>query len=873
MSTHIPQTQIMPPPPGLTHGELVPVNEGDAQARIDETKTRQFVDLEQYLNNLDRRVNQITGESGIERQRLITKMRRFYQGDFFIRFNRNNVVEHKKKQSDALYADPVLSAFIDTNVSTRLKSKPSLNFSAKSEDRVDKEEAASYAKQLYEDAAQNIFTAQVRERENKDLELTGDSFCVLYFDPQAKGTEIKVPTTEKRMIKPSFNSYYCPECGKMEKVGESEQVFCGGCGNTDIVLQGAESFEAEVETGFKMVPAGDVRAMFPDPIAVKVIGSKGKIADALVVCWDALVLRGVLEAYYPNQIFNRGGDYSSAVQQQEETRRLTSDDTKERVGGEQFEPLEVKRRWLSPLLYGGYTFPKETKLPNGKAIEAGTKMSDLYPDGVFYCLQGGKLIDIYPQTIASTWSHTPNLTSEGFHGLGSWDLIPLQEMVNELVSLQFAIEMYDSLSPTLYRAGKLPKKIPNKPGVQIPVSNLDDGQNLNTVMARVQSGGGTSQAAALREQIAGSMQQRYGSWSASGSGAPDIKAASTATGAAIIQENAMGRMAPSLALQAETEVERAYQILELRQQNWPEQMYEKFDCKVGGDAGRWFRECNVRRDIRIEVVPESYYPQTQGRMRAEFGEYLSIATNLGLIQRDPKIAEALLKRAGELYGRGIELEQYQNDRVEARIRLDRMRQVGSFLESKVPVYDGNGQPIKQAVDLALRKSNLIPEEPGAAVNTALDRHAEYIENYSAALLTSEGRSFSPFVRAEISKCIELHRQAEVKQAQYLKTLRNEAMIPDKQAEVASRAIDANQQMQLQEGQAEQAQQQAQQAAEMQSQQGQQGAQLELAKQAASNQLSAQDREHELQTKMDDREHEGLIKAGLAEQGAILKGGQ
>jgi hypothetical protein len=862
MSTQIPSTQIMPPPVGLGHGELAPAKPEEAKERAQEKKVRQFVELEQYLNNLDRKINQVTGEGGLERQRLITKMRRFYQGDFFFRFNRNGAVEHRKKQSDALYADPVLSAYVDTNISTRLKSRPKLNFSAKSEDRVDKEEAANYARELYEDAAQSIFTARVRERENKDLELAGDSFCVLYFDPQAKGTEVKVPVTEKRTIKPSFNSFYCPKCGKTGKV--DGQSICNNCGNTDVLIEGAESFEAEVETGFKEVPAGDVRAMFPDPIAVRVIGSRGKIADALMVAWDALVLRGVLESYYPDRVFT-GGDYSSALQQQEETRRLTSDDVKERVGGEQFEPLEVKRRWLSPLLYGGYTFPKDTTLPNGKVIPNDTRMEDLYPEGCFYCLQGGKLIDIYPQSIGSTWSHTPNLTSEGFHGLGSWDLIPLQEMINELVSLQFAIEMYDSLSPTLYRANKLPKKIPNKPGAQIPVNNLDDGADLRQVMTRVQSGGGTSQAAGLREQIAGSMQQRYGSWSAQGGGAPDIKAASTATGAAIIQENAMGRMAPSLALQAETEVERAYQILELRQQNWPEQMYEKFDRKVGGDAGRWFRECSVRRDIRIEVVPESYFPQTQGRMRAEFGELLSIAGNLGILQADPKIAEAFFKRAGELYGRGIELEQYQNDRVEARIRLERMRQVGVFLESKTQVYDENGQPRKEMVDLALRKANLIPEEPGAAVNTALDRHSEYIDNYSESLFTSEGRSFSPFVRAIISKCIELHRTAEVKQVQYMKSLQTEAMIPEKIQEVASRAIDANQQLQLQ---GEQAGQQQELAGQQVEQEGQ-ARQAELEHQAAQNQLTAEDREHEAGVDAASREQDALIKAALREHGAMV----
>lgn len=843
--------QIIPPP---ENHQPPPPKPEDAREPTEE-RTRNYVSLETYLVNLDRRVSQITGESNLERQRLITKMRRFYQGDFFFRFNRDGKVEHRKKQSDALYADPVLSAFVDTNVSLRMKSRPALNFIARAEGRVDKEEAADYAKQLYEDAADDLFPASVREREHKNLELAGDAFCLLYFDPKADGTEIKVPKFEKKTVKPQFNSYYCPDCGKLGKV--SGQPVCEKCGQTDVVVEGAQEFEAQVEVGFDEVPAGDVRAMWPDPISVRVLGAQGQIKSALMVLWDSLIMRGVLESYYEGRKFE-GGEYSATLQMQEETRSLTSDDTKERVGGEQFELLEVKRRWLSPLLYGGYTFPKETTLPDGQTVEAGTKLKDIYPDGVFYCLQNGKLIDLYGQTIGETWSHTPNQTSEGFHGLGSWDLIPMQEMINELVSLQFAIEMYESLSPTLYRPGKLPKKIPNKPGALVPVSNLDDEKPLDTAMARVQSGGATSNAAGLREQIAGSMQQRYGSWSASGGGAPDIKAASTATGAAIIQENAMGRMAPSLALQAETEVERAYQILEIRQKNWPDEMYERFDRRSGGDAGHWFRNCNIRRDIKIEVVPDSYFPQTLGRMRAEFGELLQIASGLGVFQRDPKTAEAFFKKASEMYGRGISLEQYRHDRVEARIRLERMNQVGSFIEKNVQVYDGAG-PRAQMVDLALRKCNLIPEEPGAIVNTSLDRHSEYIEHYTEALFTSEGRTFSPFVRAVVSKAIELHRKAQVKQAQYLKMLQNEAMLPDKIAEVASRQIDAQQQLQLKEAEGQAQMGQAQEQMAMQAAMEQEGARAELEAQAVKNQLAADDREHALGVKVADRASQAMMR--------------
>jgi hypothetical protein len=822
-----PTPQILPPPGDLARGELVPRVEGrdDARERRKQDKTRQttYADLETWLKNVDKKVDSINAEGELERQRVIGKMRRFYAGDQFVRLNRKGQWESRKKQSDALYCDPVLSAFVDTNVATRMRSRPRLKFTARSEDRVDKSEVAKYAQELWDDASRSLFTASERERENKNLELAGDTFCLLYFDPKAEGTEVRVPVLEKNTVTPSFASVYCPSCGKTSPPAPGSDAFkgvatCGECGYGHARVLGAQPFEAQVQTGFQDVPAGDVRAIFPDPAAVRVIGSTGKIADALVVAWDSLIMRGVLEETYPDQTFTSAGDDVPPSLQSERS---------EMQGGEQFEPVAVKRRWLSPLLFGGYTFQKETTLANGKVVPEGTKLKDLYPSGAYYCFAGGKLVDIYEQSIGSCWIHCPNSTSEGFNGLGSWDLLPLQEMVNELISLQFMIEVYDSLSPTLYRTGKInAKKIPNKPGAMIPVSNGDEDKPLSYAMARVDGGGNNSQAAQLGEQIKGSMQGRYGSFSGS-SGVPDIKASGTATGIAIIQEQSMGRMGPSLALQAEMEVERAYIVLELRQQNWVEEMYETLDRKVGGDAGKWFRECDVRRDIRIEVIPESYYPQTEAQRREDFTALLNVAAMLQA-GRDPAVADALFRRGVELYGKGLVLEQFQHDRVEARIRLERMRQAARFLESEagVPVYLADGTPSPQMIEVVLSRANLVPEEPGKCLSVRLDRHPEYVQAYSQWLLTSEGRGASGFERGVVNTAIEKHRLAQAEQAQYAKQLQYQAQIPDKMAQMVDSHLDAEQQQNMQGVQAEEAQ-----AAQMQQAEHAQG-------------LQQQDREHE-----------------------------
>lgn len=842
-ASYTPNTSIQPPPQGLAPGELVPVKAGEVQtererrAKIEESRQTAFVDLDEYLVNVCRKIESINAETELDRLRLILKMRKFYAGhQIGLVSKRTNQWVDKKKPGDALYVDPVLASFVDTNIATRMKSRPKIKISARASDRVDKQEAAKYAQELHEDAVRELFTASVRERENKNLELSGETYGHLYFNPHAEGTEIKVPMTERRSVLPQTRVWECDACdetGKLDGTSEEDRAIqgqfaagvttCPKCGYGKARLVAAEAFESEVITGYRDVPAGDVCFVQPDPLTVKVIGSGYKIKDALAVTWDSLIMRGVLEEHYKDVEIPASGTVPLRLQYAQDLREQTGSagsayeegEGITREGGEQFELLHFKRVWLSPALYGGYVFQKQARLPNGRVIERGTTLRSLFPRGLYYCKVGSKVLDIYEQSIGSCWSHCQNITGDGFHGIGQWDLLPMQEMINELVSLQFANEMQDSVTNLLVRQQYIEGgKMPNKPGAVVPVTNLDEQYPLSHVVSRVPPNNHTSGAQVLREQLMGSGQMRSGSFSPSG-GAPDVKAAGTATGIAIIQEQSVGRMGPSLALQAEMEVDRAFQILELRQQNWPEEMYQTLDKKVGGDAGKWFRESDIRRDFRIEVVPQSWWPQSEAQRRIDFGEMVNLARTLGV--QSPELVEQLFKRGGELYGRGIELEIYQNDRVEARIRLERMRQIADFLERKsgVPVYDASGSPAESMVDLALERADLIPEMPGKPTNAILDRHDEYVSSYSNWLLTSEGRDASPFVRAVVNKCISEHYDGKLEQAQYFEGLKAKAQIPQKMADVVSREVDAEQQRGIQEEEAARQMQTGQQERELQ----------------------------------------------------------
>ncbi len=838
-----------------------------------------FVDFPEYLINTAKKIEDINSDAELERLRLIVKMRKFYSGHQvgYVSKVDNRWVD-KKKRGDALYVDPVLASFIDINVAQIVKSRPTLKVIPRSSDRVDKDQAALYAEELLKDAHARLFTAPFLQREAKlGLQLSGEAYRITWFDQKVRGTEVRIPVTETKTVQPKHDVWECAACGSSGPVDEGMQgqfligaVACPSCGYRKVDRVKAEPFEASVVTGYKEVPAGDVRCESPDPLEMKVIGGDQSIGEALAVTRDRLIMRGTLEQMYPGVKIPSTSTLPLKLKYSQDLkldsprsagiRGDSGDSTAPTEGGEQFELLHFKEVWLDPAAYGGYEFQKNTTLPEmekpkGKRTQVtkGTKLEDVanergsFKDGAYYQKVGDLILDIFPCDKRKHLTHCVNNIGESFHGLGEWDLLPLQEQKNSLRSLMFAKEKFDALSPLLVRPDWVdPNKLAaakNVPNAIVPVSNMPAEHPLDYAAARIQPGPAVVGSYKLDEILGQSMQYRTGA-STLETGAPDmIGKNKTATATVAAQTQAEGRRGPMLQLRAEMEREQAYQILELRKENWPEQMYDALDRKVGGDAGNWFRQADIRRDFRIEVVPESWWPQTAEQRKADLAGLAVYAD-----PQRPEVRKAIWDRATELYGRGLDLTSYQSDRVEARIRLERLRAVAEVIErSGVPVYGPTGLPAQSMINLAMEKAKLVPElgaidptgEP-VVTNAILDRHDEYIEAYTSWLITSEGRAASPFTRAVINNVIVKHFDGKAGFAQFMDTQRMKAnAVPN-----------AIQEQQATEARA------AEDAAAAEAQDAQEAAMIE--QEVGKHALQQQDREHEAQTQMDLTEHKAML---------------
>lgn len=832
-------------------GALVPTTPGpNGDGREDaldkEARRARYVPWKEYLLNTSRAIEAIDREAELERKRTIVKMRKFVAGHQIGYVSRaDNRWHDRKKRSEALYVDPVLAAMIETNVAQIVRSRPAYRVVARADDQVEKQEAARYATELLKDAHKTLLTASTLVREAKrDLQCSGEAYRLTYFDRNVEGTEVKRLVTETKHVGPQYAAWECPACDEIG-AGPPPQA-CPTCQYSKVLSYQASGFEAEVGLRYEEVPVGDVRQANPDPLEMKVVGcATGKIADALAIVRDQMVPRCVLEQMFPGKKIPSTGTPQHLKWQQELQRdapqtsqNAYEDSTPQIQGGEQFELIHFREIWLDVAVCGSYQFQRDEQLPDGTTIPKDTVQRTMktkrgsFAKGTYYCHAGNEVLDIYPCDKRLHWTHCVNSTGDGFHGLGEWDLLPLQEMINVLVSLQFAREKFDSLSPTIVRShwlkgGKLAEGA-NKPGAIIEASSaMPDEAPLERAFARVPPGANSGGSAILRQQLWGSMMYRTGADQTGTPGDDRSKqlGATTATAVVAARQQSEGRRGPGLALRAEMGEEQGYQILQQRKDNWTEEMYAALDKKVGGDAGRWFRESNVRRDFLVETVPESWTPTTVEERRQEFIEYLSIVAPYAA--QDPNFVKAAVKRAGELWN-GINIEDYQIDRVEAAVRLERLRKACDYVEREagVPVYDATGAPNADVVSATLQSAGLVPEMPGQVTNAELDHHPVFIETATEWLKTSAGREASPFVRAGVLGFIQAHKQGMVEQAQGAKMDAYQAQLPDKAAEIIGNQLDAKQQQNIQGAQAEEAQglhaRQAEQQQQMQMRQAEHG---------------------------------------------------
>lgn len=790
-------------PPDADAKLLVPV-ETDVSA-ADYKNLLENQSFNEFLNKIgDYATGQSNSPAMWERRRKAVTLRKYILGYFFGIYDKQKGFVSGKQEGDGIYFDPQTPTAIDNLVASLIKTKPQKKCESRSGDeRIDKKEAARVAERLLQMDDDQDFTPKRQQREWKwNLLAAGETYRITHFNTNKQGCGIDEEVFERKAIQQGEAITHCALC---DAVGSDESGKCPQCGNPQLDEFQTRTATISVHKGSQYKQVGDVDWDVPDALEMTVIGETDDISEALIVMRDRMLPACVLE-----DALGVSDLPMTDVPDSLSYKQLFADNSRE---SSEFAPMRLvhyQEFWVAPALVASYKFPKGSVLQGGE-IPEGTKGKDIFENGLYFSRTKKKVREVYPQAIGECLSHAANSLGEGFHGQGEWDLIELQDQATEAKSMKMNSMLLDSTQPLLVREGYTDtENFENKFGLVVPVSqDFPLERDLNSLMTRVPAGRPPQEAYELGQEIKGEIQQREGTFSTN-SDAPDIKAMGTATGIDAITEQAVGRRGPALQLYAQMEIEQAYQKLELRQKYWCKKMYQLIAKELGGDAVKWFMGCNIRQDISITVVPGSWMPRTQTQQEEGLQKYLAVAAPILTAKGDPKALDDVLRKANELFGVGIDMDDMETQSIEAQIRLDRLRDVALFAEGQFGefLYQPDGSISTEAITLAYRytaellKISHIPTDDAMDIFAMLpldvmfDTHTEFEEAYTDWLRTADGRAASDFVRTLVRQLADYHIQAESYRQMKLGQYANLTQLPDLQASLVENKAMHSQQTDL-----------------------------------------------------------------------------
>lgn len=770
-------------PPGEDGKRLTPVAD---PGEVNVSDLKHSEEFKAFLNRIaDFATAQSNSPIQWERRRKTIKLRKHVLGEYYGIFDKQQGWVSGKEEGDGIYYDPQTATFIDSIVAQLVKTRPIKKCTPRNPELIEKREAARVAERLLELDDLNDASPKRQQREWKwNIICAGESYRITYFNQAKAGCGVLEDVFEPKLIEGGDKAKYCPLCSTAiaDETGK-----CAQCGNPQMDEFEAIGTTITVQKGKKYKQIGDVDYDVPDALEMTVIGETDSIGEALIVMRDRLIPRCVLE-----DALNEHGLPTTDVPDILHYKQMF-EHTRSEANTPEFELLHYQEFWVAPAVYTSFVFAQDTPLTGGQTIPKGSKAKELVPHGFYFSRVETRITTFFPQAMSECLSHTVNTIGEGFHGHGEWDLSELQDQATEAKSMKMNSMLLDSTQPLLVRNGYVDlNNFENKYGVIVPVDEYPLERGLDDLMTRVRPGMPPSEAYQLGQEIKGEMQQRIGAFSTQ-SDAPDIKAMGTATGIAAITEQTLGRRAPALQLYSQMEVDQAYQKLELRQKYWCRKMYDSAASELSDDAIKWFCQANIRQDIAISVVQDSWMPRTDAQKQTNLQSYLAVVGQIVAAKGDPKMLDEVLRKANEVFGAGFDFGDTLHESTEAQLRLEKLQEVGAFVEQTFGpmAYDATGAVSQEAMMLAYAQTTellrLTHSKTGnderdifgsLPLDVMFDTHSEFEEVYTDWLRTAEGRAASVFTRALVHKLAEYHIQAEAYRTTRLTELRQLTQTPE-----------------------------------------------------------------------------------------------
>lgn len=536
---------------------------------------------------------------------------------------------------------------------------------------------------------------------------------------------------------------------------------------------------------------------------------------------------------------------------------------------------EQERHFWDVAEYGYFYCDVPETLPDGRVIPAGTFLGDFAPAGVRLMFCDETVLQLEECEWRKRWTLLRYGAIAGTNaGAGLVKkLLPLNYCINDDWNLGQSIK-FTVGHPITAIDGRAVYELPSAGQLlKVTLPNSDDIRKAVTQWPgqRMAEDGTQERASQYMQFTAGTPTVGTGA-----AGAPDMRAAATATGINAMEQQGADRQLQPVEQVVMADEETTWQIAESIQREWTKEkapeLFQMLVKRYGDDSVKAFFAANLRQVLNCSVKPNTEMPRSMARTSANYMAVAQIIQGLTASTTapdgsqsapSPQIMEFISKMLDSM---GIEsgIGEGRTDRREAEYRLNKLAEIEAELMSAKPELAGNQPKLAAAMYLALSEfcSPLIepvPDPVADAPRAFMQNHVIMQDVYKDHLFGDQGKSWSPAMKVVVQRLWTAHLAAATMQAEEMQLFKAEveAQAQALIAPLEAPAVGASPQQEaaLASEQSDKDHQQATVEAEAQHQRDQEAAD-------ADHQRTQQDKDLDLHRDLVRDAHSGDIQMGL-----------
>jgi hypothetical protein len=687
-----------------------------------------------------------------------------------------------------------------------------LKVAATTEDE-EKKGGAKWGDHFVGDIQERYYTSQFRQRDALFAKFSGESWRYNPWDKNAGAFErVPIPQQGQEQMGGSFMCQ-CGAEGSEEEA--SEAGGCPECGQPATMIPGQSVPVTSYQ--FEKRKTGEPVPVCVDPLEMTKERGRGVPQSRYVIRRRLVHVDDLEEAYEGIDIPTSADVKSPGLQVQRSLDDINPFGSVIAAGtseGELGDYREYTQAWLQPRTYAKYTFEADCELKCGVTVPKGTRLGDLYPEGMYVALAGDTILDIQSEDGRALWVSYDYYTTTT-DGKPVSDAAFLNESIQEAHSIGMDHILRDASGWGGYNKNLFDGDVPpGTPGYYVPMDLPVDGTvKPADVLTQFNGNSLSAHVPAMRQALIEDQQYVIMSFPET-AGATSEGGQKTLGGYLSQLEQGTQGQKPMLANRAEADARCAEQWLHLAQKWMTGERGAKLEGQFGQAGWRWFKAADLPSDFKVSFEPDSFMPQTGQQKKARRGAFMEIATPIVqalqvMLPDDPlrPMLMNFLKGTAEDFGLSIEEDLGRQDTRRAQLKLEKFKAAceyvgdgGMTVAPDVIPDPATGQPVPnpqagqpvpnpEALQAILNLVPYMPEIDGPGAKTQLDFFR------SSVMALDDDQEENPLLAAVLVAEMQRLEQADVMHKQKQTAAMIAAQAPAMQAQAAQQQQQASSQAQ------------------------------------------------------------------------------